>query len=63
MGGTDRVAVDALGGDLLSPPPLKGLVDAENEWPLLDERLYEQSQQEMRLTSQLDQLARLRTRW
>jgi hypothetical protein len=42
MARTDRIAVDALARDLLPPTPLQGLVYAEDEWSLWDERLHKQ---------------------
>src|SRR3712207_6514202 len=63
VGGADRVSVDALGRDLLPPPPLQGLVYSEDEWPFPDERFYVSNPNNMRLASRLDQLVRLRTRW
>jgi hypothetical protein len=39
MGRAYRITVDALGGDLLAPPPLQSLVYAEDEWTFPDERL------------------------
>ncbi len=48
VAGTYRIALDPLGGDLLSLPPLQRLIYTQDERPLRlrDESLYKQSQQD-----------------
>src|SRR5829696_10272395 len=47
MAGTHRIAVDALGGDLLAPASLQRLVDAHNQRISFGhEHLYQQPQQD-----------------